>query len=150
MLPVLLAASPQAAPILRPQQVRPLPGSLDAVLMLNDNNPELISGPGILLSTFADPRHRDAHLDLPLNGRFDLFSHHVYAGTPEQPDSTIWLAVVAQPRGEQAVELSLLSGSTALSQSTDGREPQAPFLPLPERMRQDGSTYAGPGSRVAT
>ena len=150
MLPVLLAASPQAAPILRPQQVRPLPGSLDAVLMLNDNNPELISGPGILLSTFADPRHSDAHLDLPLNGRFDLFSHHVYAGTPEQPDSTIWLAVVAQPRGEQAVELSLLSGSTALSQSTDGREPQAPFLPLPERMRQDGSTYAGPGSRVAT
>ena len=146
MLPVLLSASPAAAPLLRPQEVRALPGRLDGVLMLNDNNPELISGPGILLSTFGG----SGHLDVPLNGRFDLFSHHVYAGTPEQPDSTIWLAVVAQPRGDQPVQLSLLSGSTALSQATDGREAQAPFLPLPERMRQDGSTYAGPGSRVAT
>ena len=134
MLPVLLAASPAAAPLLRPQEGRALPGGLDGVLMLNDNNPELISGPGILLSTFGG----SGHLDVPLSGRFDLFSHHVYAGTPEQPDSTIWLAVVAQPRGDQPVQLSLLSGSTALSQATDGREAQAPFLPLPERMRQDG------------
>ena len=42
MLPVLLAASPAAAPHLRPQEVRALPGRLDGVLMLNDNNPELI------------------------------------------------------------------------------------------------------------
>ena len=132
MLPVLLAASPAAAPVLRPQEVRALPGGLDGVLMLNDNNPELISGPGILLSTFGG----SGHLDVPLSGRFDLFSHHVYAGTPEQPDSTMWLAVVAQPRGDEPVQLSLLSGSTALSQATDGREAQAPFLPLPERMRR--------------
>ena len=36
----------------RQQQIRPLPGGLDAVLMVNDNNPELIRDEGILLSTF--------------------------------------------------------------------------------------------------
>jgi hypothetical protein len=144
---------------LRPQAVEPLPGGLDATPVLNDNNPELIVAPGILLSTFkggsslgalslADPA---AHLDAPLTGTFDLFSHHVYAGKPETLSSTLWLAVVAAPRGQQPVRLQLLSGSTALSQSVDGKEAQAPFLPLPPLMPQ-GLTpvWSGPGSRVAT
>ncbi|MEY4358663.1 MAG: hypothetical protein RLZZ631_149 [Cyanobacteriota bacterium] len=161
ILPLLLAAttatptqaaSAAPAPILRPQTVAPLPGSLDGVLVVNDNNPELITAPGILLSTFpsagrADPK---AHLDVPLNGRFDLFSHHVYAGKPDSLDSTLWLAVLAQPRGNQPVTLQLLSGSTALSQATDKQQPDAPFLPLPALMPQDGHTYSGPGSRVAS
>jgi len=160
-LPLLLLAALPAAPtpaaaspaaILRPQTVAPLPGGLDRVLMLNDNNPELITGPGILLSTFpaAGRAQPEAHLDLPLNGRFDLFSHHVYAGKADTLDSTLWLAVVAQPRGTQPVTLQLLAGSTALSQATDRVQPQAPFLPLPPLMPQDGSTYSGPGSRVAS
>ena len=69
----------QPATLLRPQTVAPLPGGLDGVLVVNDNNPELITAPGILISTFAG-RGRgvpEAHLDVPLNGRFDLFSHHV-------------------------------------------------------------------------
>jgi hypothetical protein len=59
--------------------------------------------------------------------------------------------VVAAPRGAQPVQLRLLGGSTALSQSVDGKDPQAPFLPLPPLMPQ-GLTpvWAGPGSRVAT
>ena len=156
MLPLLLAATPAAAtppaPILRPQTVAPLPGGLDAVLVVNDNNPELISGPGILLSTFPGAKRPvpQAHLDVALNGRFDLFSHHVYAGKPDSLDSTLWLAVVAEPRGNQPVTLQLLAGSTALSQATDKLQPQAPFLPLPALMPQDGQTYSGPGSRVAT
>ena len=156
MLPLLLAASPAPAsapaPILRPQTVAPLPGGLDSVLVVNDNNPELITGPGILLSTFpgASRPVPQAHLDVALNGRFDLFSHHVYAGKPDSLDSTLWLAVVAQPRGNQPVTLQLLAGSTALSQATDKLQPQAPFLPLPAVMSQDGQTYSGPGSRVAT
>ena len=62
-------------PLLRPQSVAPLPGGLDQVLVVNDNNPELITGAGILLSTFpASGRPNPAaHLDVPLNGRFDLF-----------------------------------------------------------------------------
>ena len=37
---------------IRRQEVRGLPGGLDQVLVVNDNNPELISGEGILVSTF--------------------------------------------------------------------------------------------------
>ena len=160
--PLLLAALPvpptatppatTAAPVLRAQTVAPLPGGLDQVLLVNDNNPELITAPGILLSTFPSSGRGqpDAHLDLPLNGRFDLFSHHVYAGKADALESTLWLAVVAQPRGSQPVTLQLLAGSTALSQATDRIQPQAPFLPLPPLLPQDGSTFSGPGSRVAT
>ena len=145
--------APQATIWLRPQAVAPLPGGLDTVLVVNDNNPELISGPGILLSTFAAGKRgvAAAHLDVPLQGRFDLFSHHVYAGRPESLDSTLWMAVVARPRGPRPVNLRLLAGSTALSQSVDPTQSGAPFLPLPAVLPQ-GLTpvFAGPGSRVAT
>ncbi|MEB3234981.1 MAG: DUF3370 domain-containing protein [Cyanobacteriota bacterium] len=154
--PLTLVAQQSPAPatsLLRPQAVLPLPGSLDAVPLLNDNNPELITGPGILLSSFdgAVRGVSEAHLNVPLSGRFDLFSHHVYAGKPETLDSTLWLAVVAAPRGDQAVQLTLLAGGTALSQSLDPAQPGAPFIPLPSVMAQ-GITpvYSGPGSRVAT
>jgi len=160
LLPLLAPSGPARAqqstppaPLLRPQAVEPLPGALDGVLVVNDNNPELITTAGILLSTF-DGKGRgvsDAHLNVPLSGRFDLFSHHVFAGKPESLDSTLWLAVVAQPRGDKPVTLRLLAGATALSQSLDPSQPGAPFLPLPTLLPQ-GMTpvYAGPGSRVAT
>ena len=140
-------------PILRSQTVAPLAGGLDRVWMVNDNNPELITAPGILLSTFpgSGRSHPEAHLDVALNGRFDLFSHHVYAGKPESAESTLWMAVVAQPRTPKPVTLKVLGGSTALSQSVDGLEAGAPFLPLPQLLRQEGQPiYSGPGSRVAT
>ncbi len=150
------AATPAATPapsVLRRQTVAPLPGGLDSVLLINDNNPELISGPGILISTFSGQgRGRpEAHLDVPLDGRFDLFSHHVFAGKPETLDSTLWLAVVAQPRGDRPVTLRVLAGSTALSQSLDPAMAGAPFLPLPPLLAESTSpAWAGPGSRVAT
>ena len=142
-----------AAPLLRPQTVAPLSGGLDRLLLVNDNNPELIRAPGILVSTFSGAGRGvpAAHLDVALNGRFDLFSHHVYAGKPESLDSTMWLAVLAAPRGPGPVTLKLLAGSTALSQAVDPGQAGAPFLPLPSLMVQ-GTTpvWAGPGSRVAT
>jgi hypothetical protein len=148
------APAPADATVLRRQSVAPLPGGLDRVLVVNDNNPELISGPGILLSTFrgAGRGRPEAHLDLPLNGRFELFSHHVYAGRPDTLDSTLWLAVLAAPRGNRPVTLRLLSGSTALSQATAPGQAAAPFLPLPERLEQPAGSpaWSGPGSRVAT
>ncbi|MCP9932397.1 DUF3370 domain-containing protein [Cyanobium sp. Candia 9D4] len=157
-----LLAQPQPAPtppVLRPGTVAPLPGRLDAVPMVNDNNPEVIKGPGILLSTFDGQRGYagrplgvpSAHLNAAVSGPFELFSHHIYAGTPESLDSTLWLAVVAAPRGSGPVKLRTVAGSTALSQSVDPDQPSAPFLPLPALMEQ-GSTpiWAGPGSRVAT
>lgn len=93
-----MADAPQAV---RSQQVRVLPGQLDEVLVVNDNNPELITGEGILVSTFRQP----PGLDLALNGRFDLFSHHVFAGKEDALKSTLWLAVLAQPAGDAAVNL---------------------------------------------
>ena len=154
------AQAPASAPttVLRPQQVRPLPGTLDQVPVINDNNPELITAPGILLSTFDGAATLGgqplgvpaAHLNRPLKGRFDLFSHHVYAGRPETVDSTLWLAVVAAPSGSRPVRLQLISGSTALSQATDPKQADAPFLPLPALVPHDGtSAFSGPGSRVA-
>ena len=55
----------------------------------------------------------------------------VFAGKPDQLNSTLWVAVVAQPRGIQPVTLQLLAGSTALSQAVEPKQAQAPFLPLP-------------------
>jgi hypothetical protein len=153
-----LAADPQSQLLRR--TVAPLGGGLDRVLMVNDNNPELIKAAGILLSTFDGARGPDggalgvpeAHLNVPLSGPFELFSHHVYAGRPENLDSTLWMAVVAAPRGRQPVQLRLVQGATALSQSVDPSQSAAPFLPLPPLMRQQGGSpvWSGPGSRVAT
>ena len=149
--PAALAQPPQAS-VLRPQTVAPLPGGLDGTLLINDNNPELIKGQGILLSTFAPlGPHPEAHLNSPLNGVFGLFSHHVYAGQPSRLDSTLWLAVVAAPRGPRPVRLEQLGGATSLSQSLQPGENGAPFLPLPPLLRQGLSpVWSGPGSRVAT
>ena len=149
--PAALAQPPRAT-VLRPQTVAPLPGGLDGTLLINDNNPELIKGPGILLSTFAPlGPHPEAHLNSPLNGVFGLFSHHVYAGQPTRLDSTLWLAVVAAPRGARQVRLEQLGGATSLSQSLQPGENGAPFMPLPPLLRQGLSpVWSGPGSRVAT
>ena len=147
------APAPAAAVVLRRQTVEALPGGLDRVPVLNDNNPELITSQGILLSSFAG-RGRGvatAHLDRPLQGSFELFSHHVFAGRPDSLDSTLWIGVLAAPRGDRPVTLRLLGGATALSQSLDPSQPAAPFLPLPPLLSQDGtSVWSGPGSRVAT
>ena len=145
-----VAAMPGAAEVIeRQQSVRPLPGGLDSVLMVNDNNPELIDDDGILISTFPDGKA--ASVPVVLNGRFDLFSHHVYAGDAEgSPSSTLWLAVLAAPLGNAPVSLQLLSGSTSLSQATGPGQTQAPFLPLPSLMPETTDVVAsGPGSRVA-
>ncbi|MFN9693961.1 MAG: DUF3370 domain-containing protein [Synechococcaceae cyanobacterium] len=147
------SAPAAAAVVLRRQAVEALPGGLDHVPVLNDNTPELITSPGILLSSFAG-RGRGvpaAHRDRPLQGTFELFSHHVFAGRPETLDSTLWIGVLAAPRGDRPVTLKLLAGATALSQSLDPSQPAAPFLPLPPLLSQDGTpVWSGPGSRVAT
>ena len=159
LLPIVTAAvlglAPWSGParsddvITRKQTIRPLPGRLDAVLMVNDNNPELIKDDGILLSTFPD--QGEASIPVALNGRFDLFSHHVYAGTDESLVSTLWLALLMAPLGTEPVTVTLLEGSTSLSQATKSGQTQAPFLPLPPLMRETSDVIAaGPGSRVAS
>ncbi|NKB75306.1 MAG: DUF3370 family protein [Synechococcus sp. s2_metabat2_7] len=147
-IPGLPSNSDTQAPdsLVRQQQLRPLPGQLDELLFVNDNNPELITGEGILLSTFPT----NQGLNVALDGRFDLFSHHVYAGKPEELSSTLWLAVLAQPLGTEPVTIDVISGSTSLSQGTKPGQTAAPFLPLPSLMAETTTPIAsGPGSRVA-
>ena len=120
LLSPIASRSSAPEPTLREGLVLPLPGQLNRELMVNDNNPEVVSDSGILLSTFAaqGKAHPGAHLDVPLSGSFELFSHHVFAGKGQAPNSTLWLAVVVGNRSSQPVPASIPSGTTAILADT--------------------------------
>lgn len=137
--------TPAPQEIVQPQEVRPLSGQLDDVPVFNSNSPELVLNEGILLSTFppegkANP---SAHLNFPLQGRFDIFAHHV-AKAPNPNDlRTLYLGIVLHNPGQQPVTVNIWQAASYLSQ------PDAPFIALPSAVEDaNGSTYAGPGSRV--
>jgi hypothetical protein len=149
LLPILLIA--QAAPtpppqeVLQPQTVRPLPGSLDSVPVFNSNSPELVQTEGILLSTFppTGKRVKTVHLNFPLQGRFDIFAHHV--AKPTSPDNlrTLYLGVILHNPSNQLLKVDVLQAASYLSQ------PDAPFIDLPPIIQNLWSTvFAGPGDRV--
>lgn len=131
--------------IFRPQEVRPLPNTLDDIPVFNSNSPELVFEPGILLSTFpatgmADP---DAHLDYAFNGRFDIFAHHVAKAPSQEALRTVYLGIVAYNPSDRPVVLDFLEGASYMSQ------PDAPFIKLPTYVPNPyRQVYAGPGSRV--
>jgi len=131
--------------IVKSQQVRPLPGQIDRVPVFNSNSPELILEPGILLSTFpsSGKTNPEAHLNYPLEGRFDIFAHHVAkAATPEDLRS-LYLGIILHNPTEKTVTVNILAGASYLSQ------PDAPFIKLgPLENNPLGKVYAGPGSRV--
>ena len=153
LLPVLTLA--QAAPVPAPapsptefkvpQVVRVLPGGLDGVPVFNSNSPELVQEEGILLSTFPPMGKASpvAHLNRALNGRFDVFAHHIAkAKTPEDLRS-LYLGVVMHNPGRQPVTVDVLTAASYLSQ------PDAPFVALPTYVDNPlGTVYAGPGSRA--
>jgi hypothetical protein len=155
---VMLAAAPVAvaagapvaqapAEIVRPQELRPLPGGLDTVPVFNSNSPELVLEPGILLSTFppGGMAHPEAHLDYALSGRFDVFAHHV-ARAPAPDDLTsLYLGIVVHNPGREPVTVTTLQGASYLSQ------PDAPFFAIDEFIEYLPwvPAFAGPGSRVA-
>lgn len=130
----------------RQSEIRPLPGSLDNVLFVNSNSPEVVREEGILLSTFngEGKENPKAHLNLPLEGSFKLFSHHINkAEAGEKPKTLHIVALVNNPDKKQKVSMKIISGQSYLSQ------PDAPFRPLPELVENpDGIIYAGPGDRL--
>jgi hypothetical protein len=148
---ILLAQSmPSATPqppqvVIQPQQVRPLPGGLDDVLVFNSNSPEVVQNAGILLSTFPTQGMQvpTAHLNLPLQGRFDLFLHHIArAATPVDP-KTLYIGVILYNPGSKPVTVSVLQAASYLSQ------PDAPFVSLPSQSdNAAGTVFAGPGDRA--
>lgn len=144
------AAKPEAVKpqeILTNQQIRPLPGGLDDVLVFNSNSPELVLQEGILLSSFpkVGKTHPEAHLDRLFNGRFEIFTHHIAKGSA-QDLRTLYHAVVAHNPGTEPVTLNTLQGASYLSQ------PDAPFIDLGASVMSNnaGKVYAGPGSRGAS
>lgn len=137
--------TPPSQEIKIPQEVRVLPGKLDAVPVFNSNSPELVQTEGILLSTFPPTGKRTpaAHLNLPLQGRFDVFAHHIAKALTPEDLRSLYLGVILFNPGRQPVTVDVLQAASYLSQ------PDAPFLDLPAYVDNPlGTVYAGPGSRI--
>lgn len=146
-LPLLLQATPTPLPqtVLQLQEVRVLPGQFDTVPVFNSNSPELIQTEGILLSTFPPQGKQvpSAHLNIPFQGRFDLFAHHVAKAPFPEDLRTLYLGVILHNPGTKPVTVDVLQAASYLSQ------PDAPFVELlPYLDNLSGTVYAGPGDRV--
>ncbi len=148
------APKPQEV-LVETQTMRVLPGKLDEVLVFNSNSPELVLQEGILLSTWpkAGKATPAAHLERALNGRFDIFTHHIAKGNVQGSAKgsatdlrTLYHAVVAYNPGSQPVTIDTLQAASYVSQ------PDAPFIELPAAIMSNnkGNVYAGPGSRGAS
>ncbi len=145
-LPSPTLPSTQIAPrqIVEYQDVRPLPGSLDTTPVFNSNSPELIQSDGILLSTFppGEMRSASAHLNFPLEGRFDIFAHHIARGLNADDNRTLYFGVLAYNPSRRPIEITALQGATYIGQD-------APFLNLPSYVANPlGTVFSGPGSRT--
>jgi len=147
---LILAQTTPAVPtmtsqeVVVPQQMRSLPGQLDTVLVFNSNSPELVQEEGILLSTFSPQGKQTpgAHLDVPLQGRFDVFAHHI-AKAKADDLRTLYLGIVLHNPSSQPITVDVLQAASYLSQ------PDAPFATLPPSVENPtGDVFAGPGSRV--
>ena len=142
---LMLAQTPAPQEYVRPQEVRSLPGSLDAVPVFNSNSPEKIGGEGILLSTFppegmAEP---NAHLNFGFAGRFDVFAHHVYGAVDPEDLTSMYVGILVHNPGDEPIEIDVIEGASYLSQ------PDAPFTSLPSLVdTSDEEVFAGPGSRA--
>ncbi len=137
--------APEPQEIVRPQEVRPLPGQLDSVPVFNSNSPELVQTEGILLSAFPPEGKQTpaAHLNFPFNGRFDVFAHHVYRAPSPEELTSMYVGVILYNPGDRPVTVDILQGASYLSQ------PDAPFVPLPSIVDNPmGTVFAGPGSRA--
>lgn len=131
--------------LVRPQEIRALPGQLDKVPMFNSNSPEVVQTEGILLSTFPPTEKAvpNAHLNYGLKGRFDVFSHHIARKKTRRDDRPLFHGVLVHNPGSKPVTLDILQ---AVSYVTN---PDAPFVELPPFLdNSSGTIYAGPGSRV--
>ncbi|MBD2187056.1 DUF3370 domain-containing protein [Pseudanabaena mucicola] len=138
-------AANQRQIILEPQEMRPLNGSLDNVPMFNSNSPEIVQTEGILLSAFppqgmASPQ---AHLNFPMEGRFDLFTHHISKAPPPEDLRTLYIGAIAYNPTDQPITIDVLQAASYLSQ------PDSPFYEAPSfSLNNDGTVYRGPGDRA--
>jgi hypothetical protein len=131
--------------VLDRQEMRPLMGGLDQVPMFNSNSPEIVQTEGILLSAFPSEGMADAkaHLNFPLQGRFDLFTHHISKAPPPIDLRTLYIGAIAYNPTDQPITINFLQAASYLSQ------PDAPFYEAPNySLNNNGETYRGPGDRA--
>lgn len=136
------AASEERKSFTRSAEIRPLPGSLNAVPVFNSNSPETVGSEGILLSTF--PKQLGAaHLDYAFDGRFDVFAHHLAGSVERGRKGDVYLGLVVGNTADKPVEVQVINGASYLIR------PDAPFVFLPAMTENDdGTIFAGPGDRV--
>lgn len=125
------------------QEIRTLPGQLNDVLVFNSNSPEVIQTSGILLSSFpkSGKLFPNAHLNQPLQGRFDIFTHHI--ARPFNEKRPLYQGLLIHNPTSKPITIRVLQAASYLN-STD-----APFIELPPQVEDPiGRFYSGPGSRL--
>jgi hypothetical protein len=148
---ILLAQSASVLPqierklITQYQEVRQLPGQLNDVLVFNSNSPEIVEKEGILLSTFPGKgkRYPVAHLNHPLQGRFDVFTHHIARQT--DPNRNLHQGLIVTNPTSKNLVIRILQGVSYVTSA------DAPFVDLPSLVEDpNGRVFSGPGSRLAS
>jgi hypothetical protein len=146
---LLLAQSASVLPSLERQyvtqyqEIRTLPGQLNDVLVFNSNSPEVVQKEGILLSTFpgSGKRFPIAHLNQSLQGRFDVFTHHIARQT--DPRNLYQGLIVTNPTSKTVV-VRIMQGVSYVTSA------DAPFVELPSIVEDPiGRVFSGPGSRLS-
>ena len=129
--------------ITQPQEIRPLPGQLNDVLVFNSNSPEVVSREGVLLSTFPanGKRNPRAHLNHAVEGRFDVFTHHI--SRPAQGNKTLYQGLLVHNPTSKTIMVNIKQGISYINSS------DAPFINLPPIVEDpSGQVFSGPGSRL--
>jgi hypothetical protein len=137
--------TPTPQEVTQAHPVRILPGKLDSIPTFNSNSPEVVQSEGILLSTFPPQGKNEpkAHLNFPLQGRFDVFAHHIAKGNAPIDLRTLYLGIIVHNPNRKEVKIKVLQAASYLSQ------PDAPFIELePYVDNPQGTVYAGPGDRI--
>ncbi len=146
---LLAQAAPIAATseVVIPQEVRPLPGGLDDSPVLNSNSPEVVSSPGILLSTFpkSGKKSPHAHLNYSLTGQFDVFAHHVTRRYSRRGTRSLYHGILLHNPESRPATVRVMQAMSYLSSA------HAPFVKLADHILDPhGKVFSGPGSRIAS
>jgi len=133
--------------VVQRHEIRPLPGRLDQVPVLHSNSPEVVFNNGILVSTFppAGKRSPQAHLNAALEGRFDIFAHHIARTNTQEFGRPLYLGILLYNPNSRPVMIDVMQAAALFT------NPDAPFVNLPSYVDNfAGNIYSGPGSRLST
>jgi hypothetical protein len=128
-------------------KVIPLPGKLNDILQINSNNPEILSEEGIILSTFPEENRKfaNAHLNYAIEGRFDIFTHHIGLRKDIGDFTLLYQGILMQNASNKEATIKIIKSSFY------NNYPDAPFIDnMDSNIRNDeGIIFSGTGDRVA-